>query len=215
MYQKVSSGVFKDIVGVREQMCKMYPDFCAKKEWLSPESPNYSDVSLSRFLFREIMVKVYAWAITDPVVIEEIVKYTKGCGIVEIGAGSGYWAKILSEEGVDIVAYDQSSLNRKGKEFVFLKEYFPVKYGSYEKVVKHSSRALFLCWPPYATPLAYQCVLKYKGDVLIYIGEDGGGCNGNEDFFKHVEKNYTLDKVVGMAQWEGLHDALWVYRRKR
>jgi hypothetical protein len=117
----------------------------------------------------------------------------------------------LSEDWVDVVAYDRGQNKRN---YSFLKEYYPIKHGSYEKVIKHSNRALFLCWPPYATPLAYQCVLKYKGDVLIYIGEDGGGCNGNEDFFKYVEKNYTLEKVVGMAKWEGIHDALWIYRRR-
>lgn len=35
----------------------------------------------------------------------------------------------------------------------------------------HKDRALFLCWPPKDEPMAYDCLMNYAGDKVIYVGE--------------------------------------------
>jgi len=57
---------------------------------------------------RSTLVNKYAWAVPDDRSLEIVAKYSP---IVEMGAGTGYWAKLLSDRGVDIVAYDKEPGN--------------------------------------------------------------------------------------------------------
>src|SRR6202050_354528 len=70
--------------------------------------------------------------------------------IVEIGAGTGYWASRLRARGVDVLAFDQAPpdgerLNRYHAPTATWSHVFAAD----ETVLReHSDRALFLCWPP-------------------------------------------------------------------
>lgn len=47
----------------------------------------------------------YAWAVPNERALEVIAERSPG-GVVEIGAGGGYWAMELQRRGVDVIAYD-------------------------------------------------------------------------------------------------------------
>lgn len=160
---------------------------------------------------RQDFVKTYAWAIPNHEAIETICKYSP---IVEIGAGAGYWAMLLQEAGCDIVAYDIAL--EPGKNFYIGREekYFPVQEGGEEKVGEHQDRTLFLCWPPYAEPMAYDALSQYIGKTVIFIGEGHGGCTGCDDFFELLESDFDLIETVDIPQFYGIHDSLYVYERK-
>ena len=200
LFLEISSAGTEGIKKIRESLSNKFPHS------FDIES-NYSDNPLlSQFVFREKLVKIYAWAVTDSAAIKEIVKTSKDMGIIEIGAGTGYWASLLANCGVDVKAYDT------GKD-INIGFYHPVGNAGVKVVEKHKNRALFLCWPPYNTSMAYDCVTEYSGNTLIYIGESEMGCNANGDFFKYVDNNFKLDKIVDMAQWYSLHDNLYIYKR--
>ena len=55
-------------------------------------------------------------------------------GIVEIGAGLGYWAHQLSSRGVDVVAYD---IAPKKNHWCDGEPWFPVRVGSPEDAALH------------------------------------------------------------------------------
>ena len=59
----------------------------------------------------------WAWAVPDPKAIQFIVDVLDGRPLVEVGAGNGYWASMLSQMGVDVIAYDRSPLGVKGTWF--------------------------------------------------------------------------------------------------
>jgi hypothetical protein len=157
---------------------------------------------------REFTAK-YSWAIPNDEAIAAIV----ACGpVVEIGAGSGYWAKLISDAGGDIIAFDES-----GKHgYDFDEQWFPVQFGSVEKAAEHSDRALMLCWPNYDSPFAMDCLQAYTGDTVIYIGEGGWGCTADDDFHAELEdsgKWELQEDDVDIPQWAGIHDNLWIYKR--
>ncbi len=163
---------------------------------------------VSVFSSRLDMVRKYAWAIPDEGAIEVIKKYGP---IVEMGAGTGYWANVLSQAGVDIIAYDSKPFKNgwcKGK-------WFKVKWGRSTKLALHSDRALFLCWPPYSTKMAINAIKNYLGDTLIYVGESTGGCTADDSFFSEINKNWVRVERYEIPQWPGLHDYLNVYKRKK
>lgn len=199
LYLEICNSGASGIQKTRESLNKKFPHLFDSKSC-------YNDPLLDRFLFRDKLVKIYAWAITDPQAIKAIVGATKDIGIVEIGAGRGYWASILTDCGVSVVAYDTGKDDGIGS-------YYPVGNAGAEVTSSHKDRALFLCWPPYGTSMAYDCVSQYKGNILIYIGEDEGGCNADDKFFDFVSDKFKLDGTIRMAQWEGLHDDLYIYKR--
>ena len=166
-------------------------------------------------------IREYAFAVPDPKAISVIAKYSP---IVEIGAGTGYWARLLSQAGADIVAYDIQPpygylapwLGEEDNFHKFKRLYYPVFHGGVEKAVEHSDRALFLCWPPYAEPMAYAALQAYRGNIVIYIGEGYGGCTGDDAFHDELtSEEWVHMETYDLSCWDGIHDALEIYRRRR
>lgn len=156
----------------------------------------------------------WSWAIADPETITFMVEWLAGRSVVEIGAGSGYWAYLLAQSGVDITCYDIAPIGHEdswfhgakssrhvGKDEVEAppKEWYPVNEGGPEVLAlpENTDRVLFLCWPNYDTSFAYDAVKAYQGDFVIYIGEGDGGCNGDDKFWALME---------GEADWWDAED---------
>ena len=175
---------------------------------------------------RKKAVSLYAWAIPSEEAIRAIIE----CGpVVEIGAGSGYWASLIAQLGGDVVAYDQYE-PKANKDYPFEQGWFPVQKGGPEKAAEHAERALFLCWPPYNDSFARECVDAYQGDTVIFVGEGRGGCTADDDFFRTMgesswdwENEETLEPLsdeweradeINIPQWDGIHDYLTIYHRK-
>ena len=115
----------------------------------------------------ESLQKKYSWAVPDARALNILKHFSP---LVEIGAGLGYWAHLLHEQGVDIKAFDREVL--KGKEKQALMWYNVEKGGP--KVLKDplmSKRNLFLCYPDQDGDLGHQCLLKFQGEYVIHVGE--------------------------------------------
>lgn len=156
-------------------------------------------------------VRKYAWAIPTKEAIKTILKY---CPLVEGGAGTGYWASLIKKAGGDIVCYDHAPPGETRNIYEHKRTYHPVKMGSYEKMVQHRDRNLFLCWPPYDTPMGYQHIKEHDGKNLILIGESQGGCTGDDDMFNLIHERYDLIEIVEIPRWYGIHDCLSVFTHK-
>jgi hypothetical protein len=110
----------------------------------------------------------YAWSVPTPEALQCIAQHAHPHGLVEIGAGTGYWTRLLhSCCGVDVVAYDQTpcidldhavsegsdrqerlngfhALAHGGNALPFAQ----VLRGDASRAADHPERCLFLCWPP-------------------------------------------------------------------
>ena len=163
------------------------------------------------FRLREQLVKKYAWGIPTDEAIQVLVKHSP---IIEIAAGLGYWAYLADAKGCDIVAFDKfvdASKNVYVEKDA--KPWFPVAAGSVEKAALFPFRTLFLCWPPYDEPFAYDALQAYGGDRFIYVGEGGGGCNGDDAFWKLLDEEWEQVEYLNLPQWRGLHDDLSIFHR--
>lgn len=174
-----------------------------------------------RFSERDRLVKKYAWAIPTNEALDAIARHAPQ-GIIEIGAGTGYWASLLRERGVDVLAFDMAPLAPAGHAAPYLNRYHgdalpwtQVELGTEHILMGdlHHERALFLCWPPYADDMAANALRFYRGDTLIYIGESGGGCTGDDAFHGMLEQAWEEVACVGLPQFPGIHDDLTIYRR--
>jgi hypothetical protein len=169
----------------------------------------------------------YSWAIPNDAALRAIAQYSPN-GVVEIGAGGGYWAKMLREIGVSVIAYDPDPVGGSWHDGTRWSE---VLLGDHTSVIGHTDRTLLLVWPSYNETWTDEVLDLYDGDTVIYIGEGSGGCTGTDRMHQILGSSgscWCIDDCdcppkeagrfrqvdeVHIPQWAGLHDALTVYRR--
>lgn len=149
------------------------------------------------FKVRGIGIETFGWAVPNDEAINTCVKYSP---LVEIGAGLGYWAHLITDAGGKVYAYDKDSQPL----------YFDVKKGTEKSIFNHPDCNLFLCWPPYNEPMGENCVNEFTGKYIIHVGE-GDGCTGL--YYEHLTKDFMLLDTIDIPQWWGLHDRMEVWKR--
>jgi hypothetical protein len=162
---------------------------------------------------RSELVERYSWTITDPTTVDFVARHVER--VVDPMAGTGWWAKVLTEAGVDMLAYDAappaSQENTWHKTGV---EHFAVMAGdAVQTVTVHSDRTLLLSWPPYGFD-ACPILDAYAGDRVVYIGEFEGGCCGDDGLFEALSRDWVAVGERVPVQWDGMHDVVRVYDRK-
>ena len=152
---------------------------------------------------RKGLVTKYSWAVPNEAAIDAVRRHAPS--VVEVGAGNGYWAHLLAQAGVDVVAYDVDPPSP---------QWFPVRRGATDAVAQHAERALLLCWPPRLTEMATQAVMAYAGETLIYVGEFMRG-SADGWFFFDLWHNWREVERVAIPRWFNRLDDLRVFRRWR
>ncbi|MCO4794804.1 MAG: hypothetical protein KC493_13885 [Bacteriovoracaceae bacterium] len=175
------------------------------------------------FNYRLILTRKYAWAIPDAVSIQLIKEFSP---LIEIGAGIGYWANLVSESGGDILAFDNEesyeTLRISGDlekisqqtnvKLDLSHRWFEVKVGGVEQVKLNPDRTLFLCWPPFKDEMALQCVKNYTGKYFIFVGEDASASN-NHSFDEYIQNHFKKIIDHPIPTYEGISDSLNVFER--
>jgi SAM-dependent methyltransferase len=149
------------------------------------------------YLFRDNLTREYAWGIPTQHALETIAKYAP---ILELGAGSGYWAYLLRKKGVDILAYDRSPPSLRPKRAWHGKQWTGVVYGRARKAAKHPDRTLLLCWPPQAPwsrTESYRTIMKTTIEFKN---------------LRRLQRKAKLRERPAMAQERFSFDALAAYR---
>ncbi len=174
----------------------------------SPRDAGWTDRGTA---LRARLVGTTAWAIPSREALECIADHGP---IVEVGAGTGYWAKLLEERGVDVLAYDaeppQRGANRFHPEATPLTE---VHAGGPEILDGHPDRALMLCWPPPESSMALDCLDNYAGAAVLYIGEWKTSTSATKAFFRRLDRDFEEVARVELPNWPMMSDALRVFRR--
>lgn len=132
--------------------------------------------------------------------------------IFEVGSGSGFWSKLLSDRGVDVVSVDNASVP------------YPITRSAHRQAVdmsaddavrEHAGRTVLMIWPCMDHSWS-ELVLKAMtaGQVIVYIGEGDGGCTGSRGFHRRIEsKQFELAEHHFIPVWDGMRDRLYVYRK--
>lgn len=183
----------------------------------------YYNLKIEDIKRRHAFLATYAFAIPTPEAIEAIREHVGDRKLLELGAGSGLWARLLCAAGVFVTATDDGSWGSRGgkadedRHVIPIGRYFLVeRYDGVEAVHRYPDhRALFLCWPPYDKPMATAALRAFTGDRLVYIGEDDSGCTGDEALHE-LRRGDEWEEVAELAipQWWGIHDRLWLYSRR-
>lgn len=142
----------------------------------------------------------YAYVFSSEHLLDVVRRYAP---LVEIGAGTGYWAYRLRQLSADIVAYDLAPPGgpRNNRYHPDVRSWTGVSVGDATVLAGHRGRALFVCWPPAYSSL-WDALRFYMGDVVIYLGDHGprtARLAGLEEGFERIEFHaaYALDPAPG------------------
>lgn len=111
----------------------------------------------------------FAWACPDLRALEICKSFAP---LIEIAAGKGYWAFLLKQMEVDVIAYDKLTAGAVGNWTDVQKggsEVLNWRKGKHKDVAK--GRNLFLCYPDQTEEVAQRCLNQFEGDVIIHVGE--------------------------------------------
>ena len=86
--------------------------------------PDVSDFS-SEYGRRDAFIGKFGFAVPTPFAIQAIKEFVGSRKILEVGAGTGIWARLLSDTGVAIIAVDNRSTKYSHKRKVGV--YFSVQ----------------------------------------------------------------------------------------
>ena len=161
-------------------------------------------------------------------------------GVVELGAGTGYWAYVLQQVGLDVVAFDSAPAPAaQNRWFAGTRAWHPVHRGDHDVVGHHPERTLLVVWPTKNEIWAATAVDRYYdagGECLVYVGEGPGGRTGDDVFHAllgeltscvqcaygsttspcicTVEARWRRSETVPLPHWPGYHDDLHIYTRR-
>jgi hypothetical protein len=166
--------------------------------WRERESQQYDR--------RRSFFALYSWAVPTRKAIESIGTFVGERKLLEVCAGQGLWARLLSAAGVDMLATDGSGDIRF--------QHFPVAVEEAEAAVRaHPDRAaLMLCWPPYKDDCAHRALRVFRGDSLIYVGDVR--FTADEQLHRLIESGWDLRQRIVIPAWPGLDDYVYLYRRR-
>jgi hypothetical protein len=186
----------------------------------------------------ERLIAAHAFAIpTDEAL--QVIAAASPQGVVEIGAGTGYWAHLLSASGVDVVAYDIAPApSPANRWFTGTEPWFPVQEADHRVVSGLEARTLLLVWPTRDEDWPADAVTLFAaggGNEFAYVGEPPGGRTGDERFHAlvgevdrcwacayqtptvpcvcGVRPLYRRMRTVALPTWPGRNDDLRLYTR--
>jgi hypothetical protein len=133
--------------------------------------------------------------------------------LVEVGAGTGYWAHRLRSIGVDIVAFDHAPVDgdRANRYHPGTRPWSQVQHGDQRVLSGHADRALFLCWPPLFSSLG-DCLTYYRGDTVACIG-DGGYRTARLDHLDEAFTKVASAPVRALDPYPGVRPQLTIWKR--
>lgn len=89
----------------------------------------------------------YAFAIPTDEALEQVVACSRA-GVVEVGAGTGYWAHMLACRAVDVLAFDVEPAPSRGSPwFAGTEPWHPVQCADHGVAGRLPERTLLIAWP--------------------------------------------------------------------
>lgn len=169
--------------------------------------------------------KHIAYSVPTDAALQAIKNFSAG-KVIEIGAGSGFWAHCLEQIGVDVFACDKLKFGKKNVNAIEdVNEssnafWTDVIEGDQAEISNHPEHTLFLCWPEPNISLASDCLKLYEGEYLIFVGihpstsVPGYFRTGDKLFFEMLECEWQLVEQISLPTRTAMTDGLYVYKRK-
>ena len=168
----------------------------------APSSQSHSDVYIEDNYW-----VIYGYAILNAPTVEQLKGFSP---IVEVGAGTGYWAWELRLAGLDIVPTDPLPKHSFGKSAPWTQI---LRLTGPQAAKQYPSRNLLICWPDFNKTWPEETIKQFTGEYVLYAGEPEVGCTGTLEMFEELSASFTLEQVLEIPRFRANNDRLYVYKR--
>ena len=167
---------------------------------------------IQKTYFRHLFVSVYSFAVPNNDVIKEIVKHSP---LVEVGAGAGYWAYLITKFGGEICATDSYEWER-GKAvspiFTYRKMWYDIERLSAEETIAvHPTKTPLLVWPYPNQTWADSVLTTTKSNVAIIVGEVGSAACTADPLLHN--KSWKVASTHKIWNWSDINDIVRIVVR--
>jgi hypothetical protein len=178
---------------------------------------------------RDFLCHLYAYATVTTKALDRVVQCMQDYSlesIIELGAGTGYIAKLLQDRGIVVEPYDAeptASPNACNEYHGNVPPYTNIERGNEKTILFEnkgnslSGTALLLCYPPPNSKFASRSLkhfLKRHGQVCIFIGEFQG-LTGTKEFEQCLLSEFNcVDRIPSLC-WgtDASTTTIWVNRQ--
>ena len=161
---------------------------------------------------REAYTREYGFAVLTDASIEWMAERLRGHSVLEVGAGNGYLAMRLRQQGVQMNATDISTLADNlyalGNNYHTDVEIMEAK----RAIETFTPTALVWSWPVPETASG-RALEAFDGQSLIYIGEQHSGCTGGPLFKQILTERYRKPENFYIPSFPGIHDCIAAYEK--
>ena len=176
------------------------------------------------------LMRTFSSAVPSGPALDALVRVGKQSGFVELGCGSGYWARLLRQRGVAVDAYDlKPPQDDADGEGIFGTTWIDdVRQGGPEVLLAPgaASKALLLVWPYEGVGSSgwdAECLDRYAGDTVCYVGDWQGctrshrpvGMTSSAAFQQRLYAHFVCVERTAVGKWAMVADTLSVWRRRR
>lgn len=198
---------------------------------IHPYGEGYTLEGAKEYSRRSSFVSRYSWAVPSPGALEKLKDWLGGSKVIEVAAGRGLWARLLRDMGVTVEASDMHAPERN--EFLQNRrgdkdnpEWSPHTWtevsnrpGDEHAKEGSGSDALMMVWPYMDEEGADKdwqrdALENFGGDKFILVGEGEGGATGSTGLWKTLNNGWRHDGIIDIPRWEGMHDRIFLFRRK-
>lgn len=168
-------------------------------------------VSLSRIILREEWIEKGMFAFVSHRWVKPFADWIGKRQVLEVMAGAGWLARALREYKIDVIATDDYSWHKK-RDWKMQTDVEEIQAA--DAITKYGKKAdiLIISWP-HMDSAAYEAIklmIEVNPETLVvYIGEDEGGCTADTLFFEHFSEIWDeqFKKAAELFQrWPGMHD---------
>ncbi|RYE13515.1 MAG: class I SAM-dependent methyltransferase [Sphingobacteriaceae bacterium] len=191
-----------------ESECPPDPKNLSMKKYMEQLSKMKEDPLQARCRF----TNQYAWSIPTEEAVNLVIQFAGSSRIIDMACGTGYWSWLFAQKGANVVAIDDGSEDvitvdddgSKIKKPIHFEDRIMTDGIQFLKLTDTAQDCMFLSW---ARTIDF--VNHFKGDKLVIVGENIGGCTAS------LPKNsrWELTKNFKIPTWSFVHDTVSFYTR--
>ncbi|KAF4665152.1 hypothetical protein FOL47_004727 [Perkinsus chesapeaki] len=152
---------------------------------------------------RDYMCHIYAYATPTDSALDLLASFVPG-GVVEVGCGTGYWAKLLRDRNVEVMALDKNPPDHQANAYHGrCRPHTEVKKGNASDLQTLSGEEyskLLLCYPPPQEHMAAEAIANFKGNYVFHVGEWFGD-TGSLAMQKALGQGFRMIKREPLPNW--------------
>ena len=151
----------------------------------------------------------FGFGVLDAGAVEVLRPYAP---LVEVGAGSGYWAYELESRGIDIIPTEKivdPAEHPWGRVWRT-----PEELEAQAAVAKYPDRTLLMVWPDHREEWSGKALAAYGGEYFLYAGEVTGGCTGSRRLHSLLDEEWERLTCYEIPRFTRIKDTLGVFRRR-